>query len=130
MASGRPDGVALVFPARDGQVWSEHTYRNWRRRVFKPTARHVGADTMRPYDLRHAFCSLLIHEGQTAVEVAEQIGNAPTMTYDTYSHVMKEAKGGKRLSAEAAIRVARGQQVSEKSPPAADEAVGGTGNPL
>jgi site-specific recombinase XerD len=29
---------------------------------------------MRPYDLRHAFCSLLIGEGMSVVEVARQAG--------------------------------------------------------
>ena len=38
---------------------------------------------MRPYDLRHAFCSLLIAEGLSVVEVARQAGHAPTMTLDT-----------------------------------------------
>ena len=71
---------------------------------------------MRPYDLRHAFCSLLIHEGQTVVEVARQAGNSPTMTLDTYAHVMAEAEGGERVSAEAAIRAAREAVVSEKCP--------------
>ena len=65
----------------------------------------------------------LIHEGQTAVEVAEQVGNAPSMTHDTYSHVIAEAKGGERLSAEAAIMAAREHRVSEKCPPVDAEAV-------
>jgi integrase len=61
-------------------MWRDHDWRNWRRRVFDPLAHSVGMPSMRPYDLRHAFCSLLIHEGQTVVEVARQAGHAPTMT--------------------------------------------------
>jgi integrase len=53
---------------------------------------------MRPYDLRHAFCSLLIAEGLSVVEVARQAGHAPTMTLDTYAHVMADHEGADRLS--------------------------------
>jgi hypothetical protein len=35
-----------------------------RRRVFDPLAATVGVSGMRPYDLRHAFCSLLTGEGR------------------------------------------------------------------
>ena len=93
----------------------------WRKRVFQPTARQAQA-TRRPYDLRHTFCSLLLYEGQTAVEVAEQVGNSATMIYDTYAHVIAEAKGGERLSAEAQIKAARERGVSEKCPPKSAEA--------
>jgi integrase len=54
---------------------------------------------MRPYDLRHAFCSLLIGEGMSVVEVARQAGHAPTMTLATYAHVIADMEGGERVSA-------------------------------
>ena len=117
LASGRPDDDALVFAARDGVPWRAHDWRNWRRRVFDPLASAVGRPGMRPYDLRHAFCSLLIHEGRTVIEVAAQAGHAPTMTLSTYGHLMAEADGGERVSAEAAIRAAREADVSGKCPP-------------
>lgn len=123
LASGRPADDALVFPTRDGHLWREHHWRNWRRRTFDPIAKVVGASGMRPYDLRHAFCSLLIHEGLSVVEVARQAGHAPTMTLDTYAHVMAEMDG-ERVSAEAAIRAARDGDVSEKCPPESASAVG------
>jgi integrase len=88
LASGRPDGDELVFPTAGGELWRDHDWRNWRRRVFDPLAARVGAPGMRPYELRHAFCSLLIGEGMRVVEVARQAGHAPTMTLDTYAHVM------------------------------------------
>jgi site-specific recombinase XerD len=59
---------------------------------------------MRPYDLRHAFCSLLIAEGASVVEVARQAGHAPTMTLDTYAHVMADLDGAERVPDEVAIR--------------------------
>ena len=69
--------------------------------------RGVGVTGVRPCDLRHSFCSLLIHEGQSVVEVAAQAGHAPTMTLNTYAHVFEELKGGARLDAEAQIKAAR-----------------------
>jgi hypothetical protein len=72
---------------------------------------------MRPYDLRHAFCSLLIAEGQSVVEVARQAGHAPTMTLSTYAHVMADLDGSDRVSAEDAIRPPREAEVSGKCPP-------------
>jgi hypothetical protein len=75
--------------------------------------------------LRRAFWSLLIYEGQTAVEVAAQLGNSPVLVWDAYAHVIAEAKGGERMSAEAAIKAAREHDVSEKCPPEAAPAVSG-----
>ena len=72
---------------------------------------------MRPYDLRHAFCSLLIAEGASVVEAARQAGHAPTMTLDTYAHVMADLDGAERIPAEAAIRAARAAEVSESVRP-------------
>jgi hypothetical protein len=72
---------------------------------------------MRPYDLRHAFCSLLIAEGLCVVEVARQAGHAPTMTLDTYAHVMADMEGSDSVSAEHAIRAAGEAEVSRKCPP-------------
>jgi integrase len=43
---------------------------------------------MRPYDLRHLFVSLLISEGRSIVDVAAQAGHAPSLSYDTYGHIL------------------------------------------
>lgn len=108
LACGRPDDRELVFPAHDGEPWSAGDYKNWRRRRFR-TAVVAAAlpPTVRPYDLRHAFCSLLIAEGRSIVEIAAQMGHAPTMTLDTYGHVIAEFDGAERVSAEDAIKQAR-----------------------
>jgi integrase len=47
-------------------------------------------DYQRPYDLRHSFASLLLHEGRSPVYVAKQLGNRPAVTMRTYIHVMDE----------------------------------------
>lgn len=107
LASGRPDPKSLVFPGKGGKPWTDTTYRNWRRRVFSPAAEAVGLDASRPYDLRHLFCSLLLAEGASVVEVARQAGHSPAMTLSTYGHVIEELEGGDRRSAEAVIRESR-----------------------
>jgi integrase len=96
--SSRP--TAPVFPAASGGFWRATDWRNWRKRTYKPTAETVGLSGARPYDLRHAFASLLIHEGRLSiVEIAEQLGHNPTVCLDTYGHVMRELAGAERLGA-------------------------------
>jgi integrase len=100
--------TAPVFAAGSGGFCRATDWRNWRKRVYKPTAEAVGISGARPYDLRHAFASLLIHEGRKSiVEIAEQLGHNPTVCLDTYGHVMRELAGGERVSAEQQIVLAR-----------------------
>jgi integrase len=92
----------------DGGDWTEAVYRNWRRRVFKGAVRLAGLPhSLRPYDLRHAYCSLLIAEGLSVVEVAAQAGHSPRVTLDTYGHVMDEVSGVRFKDAATAIQEAR-----------------------
>ena len=107
LASGRPEPRVLVFPRPQGAVWSDTSYRNWRRRIFAPAAEAAGLDASRPYFLRHLFCSLLLAEGASVVEVARQAGHSPAMTLSTYGHVIEELEGAERRSAEAVVRAAR-----------------------
>jgi integrase len=45
--------------------------RRTSKRAYKPVAAEAGIDGACPYDLRHAFASLLIHEGRlSVVEIA------------------------------------------------------------
>ena len=70
----------------------------------------MGLAGARPYDLRHAFASLLIHEGRlSVVEIAAQLGHNPTVCLDTYGHVMSEQRGAEHVGAEEQILAARGQ---------------------
>jgi integrase len=108
LACGRPHDRTLLFPAGGGAPWPNHDWQNWRRRIFQPAASAVGLDRAVPYDLRHTFCSLLLGEGQTVIEVAAQLGHAPSMTTDTYGHVIQEL-AGQRVPAEEQIRRARAQ---------------------
>lgn len=81
---------------------------NWRHRSFDPAARRAGLGRRRPYDLRHALASLLIREQKTSVvELADQLGHAPTMTLDTYTHVFREHRRSEPVDVNDWIREAR-----------------------
>jgi len=113
LARGRPPDDTLIFPGRDGSVWSDDAWRYWRRKIFGPAARAAGLQApVRPYDLRHSFVSLLLAEGANVVEVARQAGHSPTMTLSTYAHLFDEREGAERQSAEQSIRSAR-QRVTQ-----------------
>jgi hypothetical protein len=89
-------------------MWREDDWRNWRKRIFAPAARAIGMTSPRPYDLRHSFVSLLIHEGRLSiVELAEQLGHNPSMCLATYTHVMAELRAAPKVNAEEQIWAAR-----------------------
>ena len=124
MASGRPSrGFPFPVPARDalgrrnaraGKVWSDNDWRNWRNREFKPALKAIEIPRVtRPYDLRHAFASLLLYEGKSLAEVAEQIGDTVQTTSDTYVRVIRELRGEPKHSGAEIIMTARAR-VSEK----------------
>jgi site-specific recombinase XerD len=63
----------------------------------------------RPYDLRHSFASLLLHEGRSVIYVARQLGHDARLTLSTYGHVIDEFDDLPHLSAETAISDARAE---------------------
>ena len=107
LASGRPHADALVFPGRGGTPWSDDAWRFWRRKIFQPAAQAAGAPDATPYHLRHSYISLLIAEGKTIVEVAQQAGHSPTVCLSTYAHVIDELAQDEHRSAETEIKRAR-----------------------
>jgi integrase len=74
-AAGRPGDTQLVFPGKDGQPWTLVAYQSWRRRAFHRATQAAGLAHARPYDLRHSFASLLLHEGRSVIYVARQLGH-------------------------------------------------------
>lgn len=133
LAAGRPVDGLLIFPRADGAAWRDYDYRNWRRRTFQPAAVAAGLATLeqtrttvmvdgqrrrrvatkyagpRPYDLRHSFASLLIHEGRlSVVEIAAQMGHSPETLLRTYAHVFAELRGQPKVPADTQIAQARG----------------------
>jgi integrase len=109
---------ALVLPNAEGREWTSTTFNNWRRRVWRGSKENPGvAPTgMRPYALRHTFCSLLIREGCSVVEVARRAGNSPELCLRTYGHLFDELPGSG--SAEGAIRAARSEVHRRETVPA------------
>ena len=107
MASGRPADSELVFPGNEGQPWTLARYQSWRRRAFNRATRATGLAHARPYDLRHSFASLLLHEGRSVIYVARQLGHDARLTLTRYGHVIDELEDRPRIEAEAAISDAR-----------------------
>lgn len=115
MASGRPPERSPVIASRGGDVWSEEAYRSWRRHAFDRAVKAAGIERARPYDLRHSFASLLLHEGRSVIYVARQLGHDAALTLSTYGHVIDELEDAPRLEAERAIAQAR-EQVAHRLP--------------
>ena len=58
-----------------------------------------------PYDLRHAYVSLMIQAGHTVVEVAKWAGHSPQVCLGTYAHLFDTVT--ERIDPDLAIRAAR-----------------------
>jgi integrase len=107
MRSGRLTDRQLVFPGQEGRPWTKTSYDNWRRRAFDKACTAIGLEEARPYDLRHSFASLLLHEGRSVMYVARQMGHDPRLTLTTYGHVIDELDDAPKTATEDAIREAR-----------------------
>lgn len=118
LRSGRPADDELIFPSADGRVWTPTDYGNWRKRNF---ARALSALAVkaRPYDLRHSFASLLLHEGRSVIYVARQLGHGAQLTLRFYGHVIEELDGAPHTTAETAISEARAATTAHELPIAA-----------
>jgi len=116
MRSGRPSDRALVFPGRDGSPWTSPAYQSWRRRAFKRALTAAGIEHARPYDLRHGFASLLLHEGRSVIYVARQLGHGAELTLGTYGHVIDELEDRPQQDAEGAILDARSSSAAHELP--------------
>lgn len=71
--------------------------------------------TLRPYDLRHTFASLLLAEGRSLHYVADQLGHGAEQTARTYGHVIAEYRDRPTIDAEGEIRAARGAAVGVRA---------------
>lgn len=115
-ARGDRSADAPLFPRSDGRWWTQDDWNNWRQRRFHRFTKRCGLGTMRPYDLRHSFASLLIKEQRASVvDIADQLGHAPTETLNTYSHVVREHRRQQPIDAAEAVMSAR--RVVEKTAP-------------
>jgi integrase len=99
--------TAPVVPRFDGTALKEVDWRNWRRRIYRPAALRTGLPSARPYDLRHSFVSLLIWEGRSVAEVAQQAGHSIETCSRDYVHVFKDYDPARRVTAAEQIARAR-----------------------
>ena len=91
-------------------------YASWKNRWFRWAAAEAELPKATPYGLRHTFVSMLIHEGRSPVEAANQAGHAPTMTLNTYAHVYDDLDPTARVPAEQRVLRARGELVPSQYP--------------
>ena len=78
-----------------------------RRRAFARALSAAEVERGRPYNLRHSFASLLLHEGRSVIYVARQLGHGAQLTLGRYGHVIDELEDEPRQEPEAAIAAAR-----------------------
>jgi integrase len=112
----------------DGTPWRDHDWRDWRSRVWQPACEAIGIATITkttivsngkrktkrtyagpvPYDLRHSFASLLIHDGKhSIVQISEWMGHSPATLLSHYAHVIADLASKPSSPNENAIKVAR-----------------------
>jgi integrase len=114
---GRPGDRELIIPSARGGPWTEEAYKSWRRQAFKRALKAAGVENhARPYDLRHSFASLLLHEGRSVIYVARQLGHGAALTLGTYGHVIDELDDSPRQGAEDAIMAARASSAAHELP--------------
>ena len=77
----------LVFPNDAGKPIDHH---NMVRRCFLPTLEAAKLPRIRFHDLRHAYASLLIEQGENIKYIQSQLGHSsPSATWNVYAHLMK-----------------------------------------
>ena len=75
----------LVFPNDLGEFLNPMALTRTLDRVCK----RLGDSKIRLHDLRHFHASILIQEGSSPVMISRRLGHSsPSMTLDTYGHLM------------------------------------------
>jgi integrase len=100
LVKGRLGPGAAIISTSAGDAWTESRFRSFRRHRWCKVA-----PNMRPYDLRHAYVSLMIQAGHTVVEVARWAGHSLAVCLSTYAHLFDTVTD--RIDPDLAIRAAR-----------------------
>jgi integrase len=145
LACGHAHG--LIFAQADGAPWHDHGWRDWRERVWQPACEAVGLASITnttivkdgkrrarrtyegavPYDLRHSFASLLIHENKYSImQIAEWMGHSPFTLLNHYAHVIGDTTGKSTQPSERAIKLAR----ETAMPHTTNNSTAGNGHPI
>lgn len=106
LACGRPAN-GLIYPRPLAGDWTDTTYRNWNRRIFKPAASAAGAADATPKVLRASFASLMHAAHKPPVWVAAQMGHSLRVHMDHYVHIIEDVDPDTRLDPVAMIVSAR-----------------------
>lgn len=82
----------LVFPAANGEIWCEQSFRRY---TFSKVQKKAGLKGFSHYSLRHTCATLLLLAGENPKVVAERMGHSTIkQTMDTYSHVLPTMQAG------------------------------------
>jgi hypothetical protein len=116
---GCPPLSALVLTNKRGGFVA---WANWRQRLWYPALHRAGiaatpearaAGAFDPYTLRHTGATVMLHASKpggghyTVHEVARQYGHKPSMTLDTYGHVLDDQSEVAGHTVDGIIRLAR-----------------------
>lgn len=86
----------FVFASASGRPMSQE----WARKVWIRLRDRAGVSPrVRFHDLRHTFASILISNGATPVELAEQLGDSVQVALSTYASLFGRAQSEDRLRA-------------------------------
>jgi integrase len=96
LASHHKGQDEFVFASSTGKPLSQE----WARKVWVRLRDRAGVSPrVRFHDLRHTFASILISNGATPVELAEQLGDSVQVALSTYASLFGRAQSEDRLRA-------------------------------
>ena len=101
-----PHSGGLIFPRRDGSLWTKTAWDNWRRRHFDKATEAAGVKAD-PYSLRHTSVSLMLSAGRPLSEVAAHHGHSLRTPTEVYAHEIEAMRGAGVVSVERTILAAR-----------------------
>ena len=122
IATERLPTDAFLIRRADGERWTEHDFRNWRRRRFSP-ARDTVADAIRavdpalaarletatPYHLcRHSYIALCLQAGWPLARISRIVDNRVDTLARHYANVIDDYADAPRIDPELEVRRARG----------------------
>lgn len=88
--------------------------RHWRGTIWHPARQAAKVGDATPYDCRHSFGSLLIHEGRDILEVQRAMRHASARTtLEHYAHEIAEWKGREKVALHDAVAEARHRAAAE-----------------